>query len=117
MPAFFLTVLILNALFFVFYGVQSLVSKWMIAEFKRFGLNDAQRKVTGVLQLLGAGGLFLGISYPPAGALAAAGFSVMMLVAFLVRLSIKDSVLLSLPSLVFLFINLYLTAGFLAALR
>ena len=79
----------LNAVFFIIYGFQSLYSQMMKDEFKRFGLSDLQRTITGGLQLLGAAGLFMGLIAPAIGILSAAGFTLMMFVAFLVRIRIK----------------------------
>jgi len=84
----------------------------MIDEFKRFGMNDSQRNLTGTLQIAGSVGLLAGLMMPVIGLLAAAGFTVMMLVAFIVRIKIKDSVLQSLPSIIFMLINIWLTVGF-----
>lgn len=105
--------LILNAFFFLFYGFQSLHSVYMIDEFKRFGMTDSQRKLTGTLQILGSVGLLAGFLFPLTGLLAAAGFTVMMLVAFIVRIRIKDSFVQSLQSIIFMLINGWLTDGFL----
>lgn len=104
--------LIANALFFLFYGFQSLNSQIMIEEFKRFGMTDSQRKLTGVLQILGSAGLLTGLIIPTIGLLTAAGFTGMMLVAFIVRIKIKDSVFQSLPSIIFMLINAWLTFTF-----
>jgi len=104
--------LILNALFFLFYGFQSLNSQMMIDEFKRFGMTDSQRKLTGLLQIAGSGGLLAGLIIPVIGLIAAAGFTAMMLVAFIVRINIKDSVIQSLPSIIFMLINGWLTVEF-----
>jgi len=108
----FQTLCILNAVFFLFYGFQSLISRRMIEEFKRFGLSNSQRKLTGTLQLLGSAGLVTGFMFPMIGLLAAGGFTVMMLVAFIVRIKIKDSLAQSLPSLIFMLINGWLSFSF-----
>ena len=84
----------------------------MIEEFKRFGLSDSQRKLTGVLQIVGSAGLITGFIYPITGLLSAAGFTLMMFVAFLVRVKIKDSVLQAMPSIVFMLINGWLAVVF-----
>jgi hypothetical protein len=84
----------------------------MIEEFKRFGMNDLQRKMTGTLQILGSTGLLGGLLFPYIGLLAAAGFTAMMLVAFVVRLKIKDNFAQSIPSLFFMIINGWLMIGF-----
>ncbi len=104
--------LTLNAFFFLLYGIQSLNSDWMIQEFKRFGMTDQQRKLTGILQILGSAGLLTGFIFPVIGFLAAVGFTFMMLVAFIVRIKIKDSIIQSLPSLIFMMMNGWLTIGF-----
>lgn len=104
--------LILNALFFLFYGFQALFSQFMIDEFKRFGMTDPQRRMTGVLQVLGAAGLFAGLNFPYIGLMASAGFTAMMSVAFIVRIKIKDSIAQSVPSLVFMLINMWLMVTF-----
>lgn len=105
-------VLTVNALFFIVYGFQLLSSTWMIEEFKRFGMTDPLRKLTGILQIQGSAGLLAGFIFPVIGFLAAVGFTVMMLVAFLVRIKIKDSFVQSLPSLIFILINGWLTIEF-----
>lgn len=84
----------------------------MIDEFKRFGMTDSQRKFTGILQIAGSAGLIAGLIMPGVGLLAAAGFTAMMLVAFIVRIKIKDSILQSLPSIIFLLINGWLAVEF-----
>lgn len=84
----------------------------MIGEFKRFGLTDAQRKLTGVLQISGAAGLLAGFIFPTIGLLATAGFTIMMFAAFIVRIKIKDSVAQSVPSIIFMLINAWLAIMF-----
>ncbi|MDZ7718916.1 MAG: DoxX family protein [Balneolaceae bacterium] len=112
MPAIFQFVVILNALFFLFYGFQSLNSQVMIDEFKRFGMTDKMRQLTGILQISGSAGLFAGFMFSYAGFLAAAGFTIMMIVAFIIRIKIKDSFIQSLPSLFFMLVNTWLTISF-----
>jgi hypothetical protein len=84
----------------------------MIDEFKRFGMTDSQRKLTGILQILGSSGLLAGLLFPVIGLLAAAGFTAMMLVAFIIRIKIKDSIAQSVPSLIFMLMNAWLTITF-----
>ncbi|MFP8487933.1 DoxX family protein [Gracilimonas sp. Q87] len=110
-------ILVLNALFFLFYGFQSLNSQMMIEEFKRFGLTDNKRKLTGFLQISGSVGLLTGLYFPYIGLFAAAGFTLMMLVAFMVRIKIKDSFVQSLPSLFFMLVNAWVMISFYDILR
>jgi hypothetical protein len=109
-------VLISNALFFLFYGLQCFTSPFMVDEFRRFGMPDSQRILTGVLQLLGAAGLFAGLIIPALGLFSSAGLSLMMLIAFGVRVRIKDGLAQSAPSLAFMIINGYLALGFMSLL-
>jgi hypothetical protein len=87
----------------------------MEQEFKRFGL-DRQRRLTGVLQLMGAVGLVLGFWVPPLGALAAAGLSLLMLLGLGVRLKIKDRILQWSPALFYALLNLLLCVGYVRTL-
>jgi hypothetical protein len=108
----FHAVLALNAIFFLFYGIQCFRSPVMAADFKRFNLPDSQRVLTGVLQLLGSAGLIVGLAVPVIGGLASGGLALMMLAAFIIRLKVRDGVIESAPSLIFLAINTWLSYSF-----
>ncbi len=79
----------------------------MREEFMRFGLAK-WRILTGVLQLIGAFGLALGIYFVSLGALASFGLAILMFLGFVTRLRIKDNILQAAPSLLLMFLNLYL---------
>ncbi len=81
----------------------------MNAEFKRFGLSEAQRKLTGMFQLLGSLGLLTGFITLWVGLFSALGLTIMMLVAFLIRFKMKDSLVKTTPSFVFLLLNAWIT--------
>ncbi len=81
----------------------------MEREFVRYGLG-VQRRMVGALQILGALGLLLGLAYPSLGRLAAAGLTVMMLLAVGVRIRIRDSFFQTLPALLYTALNAYLCA-------
>lgn len=101
--------IIISCLAFLFYGLNCLFSKEMIKEFRRFGLSNGQRKLTGALQLFASIGMGIGYFKLPILLLSAAiGLSLLMIVGFGVRLKIKDSLLLSLPSLVFAIVNAFI---------
>ena len=100
-------IIFISAISFLFYGLNCLFNKKMFQEFKRFGLSDF-RKLTGVLQLLGSIGLLIGYFYPLVTLIASAGLAVLMLLGFLVRLKIKDGLLVSLPAFAFMSLNLYI---------
>nr|WP_297798532.1 DoxX family protein [uncultured Eudoraea sp.] len=79
----------------------------MHREFQRFGLTNF-RKLTGILQLLGATGLLIGFIYPLMTVIASAGLAILMLLGFFVRIKIKDGLLVSFPAFAFMLINLYI---------
>jgi len=85
----------------------------MKEEFLRFKLSETQRKITGILQIVAGIALFFSFISPITGVIAAAGLTIQMLLGFMVRLRIKDSIILSLPSFVFMIFNGYLFVYFL----
>ena len=94
---------------FLIYGVSCLSTKFMSAEFKRFGLTDNQRKLTGILQILGGAGTLLGFLYRPLQIFSIIGISALMFLGWIVRLKIKDSFIQSMPSFLFFTLCAYLT--------
>ncbi len=104
--------LLLSSSAFLFYGINCLLSQKMKEEFTRFGLGK-QRMLTGYLQLLGAFGLIVGYFFSPILIfVASTGLTLLMLSGFAVRIKIKDSILESLPSLIFALINLYISINY-----
>lgn len=83
----------------------------MKAEFVRFGLAKFGA-ITAVFEIAGGLGLLLGLFIPFLLLISSAGLAVLMLFGFITRLYIKDSILVSLPALLFMLINSYI---FLAA--
>jgi uncharacterized membrane protein YphA (DoxX/SURF4 family) len=103
-----LTILILfSAISFLWYGLNCLFNKKMFQEFQRFGLSKF-RKLTGILQLLGAIGLLMGFIYPILTPMASAGLALLMLFGFLVRIKFKDGLLVSLPAFALMLLNLFI---------
>ncbi|NNF19853.1 MAG: DoxX family protein [Flavobacteriaceae bacterium] len=97
---------------FIFFGIACLSSPKMKSEFIRYGL-DKYRRLTGVLQLAGATGIFLGIWFSNILIiLAASGLSILMFMGFIVRIKIKDSIVMALPSFSFAVLNLYIALYF-----
>jgi len=105
--------IIFSATSFLFYGYSCLFSHKMKEEFLRFKLSETQRKITGILQIVAGIALFFSFISPITGVIAAAGLTIQMLLGFMVRLRIKDSIILSLPSFVFMIFNGYLFVYFL----
>jgi len=97
-----------NSLAFLYYGFNCLFSKELEAEFQRYGLNETQRRITGLSQILGAFGVATGLVFNEIGMIAAGGLSILMLMGFGVRLRIRDNFLQTLPSFLFMLLNAYL---------
>ena len=108
----FLVLNLFCALSFIGYGASCLAASHMVREFERFGLPN-YRKLTGILQLLGASGLLIGFRFPTIGALAAGGLALQMLIGFGVRLKIRDHFLRGIPAFAYLLINAWLCVEFL----
>ena len=83
----------------------------MQAEFGRYGFGG-YRVLIAWLQLAGAAGQLLGFIYPRLGGLASGGLALMMLVAVGVRLKIDDTLMQTVPAMVYLLTNLYLCQAF-----
>ena len=107
------TALILFSAFsFLGYGSACFFSSRMKQEFLRYRL-ASQRIRVGALQWFAGVGLLAGMSQPWMGQAAAGGLALMMLVAVIVRIQIKDTLLQTIPALFYLAINTYLClAGF-----
>lgn len=76
-------------------------------EFKRFGL-EKFATLTGVLELLGGIGMLAGLKFSFILLISSGGLALLMLLGFGVRLKIKDGFWLSMPSLFFMLLNLYI---------
>ena len=85
----------------------------MRQEFRRFQLSNNQRQLTGILQILGGISLLIGLAIPIVGVLAAGGLALQMLLGFIVRLKVKDSIIQSSPSFIFMILNGFLMLYFL----
>jgi uncharacterized membrane protein YphA (DoxX/SURF4 family) len=95
---------------FLIYGVLCFYSVSMANDFHRFGL-DNLRVLTGVLELLGGAGLLIGLKWPPALWISSAGLALLMLIAFGIRMRMRDGVGVSTPSFLLMFLNLYILIG------
>jgi len=99
---------------FLAYGVSCLTSRWMKAEFERFGLARL-RTLVGALEIAGAVGVLVGLAVPGVGLLASAGLTLVMVAAIVARRRVKDGLLPTLPSVIYFLLTGIL--AFLFALR
>lgn len=79
----------------------------MQREYVRYGVSQF-RPLVGGLQIAGGLGLLAGFALPLVGQLAAAGLALLMFFGTLLRIRIKDSLLQTLPAIVYLTLNAYL---------
>ena len=79
----------------------------MKTEFKRFGLEKFGLIIIA-LQFLGAIGLIVGLKFNPILTISSFGLTLLMLSGFLVRLNLKDSILISLPALFYMGLNTFI---------
>ena len=97
-------ILVFSATSFLFYGISSLYSSRMILEYERWGC-EKFRKTIAVLQILGSVGLLIGYFFALLLPLVSAFFTLMMIVAIVVRIRIKDNIIKILPAILYAVIN------------
>lgn len=102
------TLILFSAVSFLGYGSACFLSSYMKREFDRYRLGS-QRKLVGGLQLCAALGLLAGFGEPWIGRAAATGLALMMLVGVGVRIKIKDTLTQTIPALIYLAVNAYLS--------
>lgn len=100
---------LVSSLSFYAYAASYFLSPHMKSEFKRFNLEKIGL-LTVILQILGATGLLVGFFFNPILIFASLGLSLLMLSGLIVRIRVKDGLLVSLPALFFLLLNLYIFA-------
>ena len=80
----------------------------MVGEFLRYGIPQF-RKLTGLLQLLGALGIILGFWMDYIQILSTLGLSLLMLFGVITRIVIKDGLMKTTPALFYCLLNAYLS--------
>ncbi len=79
----------------------------MKEEFKRFDL-EKLGLMTIILEFAGAAGLLVGLIFNPLLIFSSLGLALLMFAALVVRVQRRDSLLISLPALFFMFLNAYI---------
>ncbi len=104
----FITICVLvSGLSFLFYGISYFVAPKMKSEFKRFNLEKLGLLVI-LLEIAGALGLLVGLWFKPLLLFSAGGLSVLMFLGIVVRMQLKDSLLITIPALFFMLLNAYI---------
>ena len=76
-------------------------------EFKRFNL-EKLGLLTIILEFLGATGLLVGLKYSPILTISSLGLGLLMFCGLIVRIRLKDGILISLPVVFYMVLNLYI---------
>ncbi|WP_219838724.1 DoxX family protein [Paenibacillus sp. R14(2021)] len=100
---------VLLILVFLMGGIMNTAGvKAQVEAFRNLELPQWFRAVTGILQLVGAAGLAVGFWYPGILAWAGLWFAIMMLIAVLSHVRVKDSFGKTLPALIICIIAIVL---------
>ncbi len=105
---------LLSAGAFYFYGISCWFSERLRLEYLRYGVPHL-RDILGTLQILGSTGILLGFAFPPLGAAAALGLSLMMAIGLIFRWRLGDQLRLMIPATSLAILNAVLVALFLTA--
>lgn len=106
MTLLFSVLVVFSALSFIGYGIVCLTSDYMQKEFERFHLEEFAI-LTGMLELLGGAGMLVGLYTGTLWLLAfsSGGLSLLMLFGIGFRMRAKDSLLNTLPAILFMLLN------------
>ena len=96
-----------SAISFIIYGILSFRSNIMKSEFKRWGISKF-RFIVGCAQLTGGFGLLIGYYFQIMTLISSFGLTLLMLLGFILRLTVKDGVIKSIPAFFYLLVNLYI---------
>jgi hypothetical protein len=97
----------ISIVLFAWYGVSCFLSRRMVSEFEHWRVAEL-RVLTGSLQILGSIGLIVGYVNRFILLFSATGLSVMMILAVITRIRIRDPLYASIPALTLCVLNLYL---------
>ena len=92
---------------FIFFGVVCVLSRYLLYEYERYGIVQLKGLI-GILQMLGAAGLVVGFYMPWIGQFSAGGLAAMMLCGVGVRITIKDTLLQTIPACAYMVLNAYI---------
>ena len=96
---------IFTGLSFIVYGINSFIANRMISEFERWGLAD-KRQLIGAAQFIAGIGVLVGLKSDLMLILSALFIMIMMLVAIMVRIKIKDNISDILPAIAYILLSI-----------
>lgn len=103
---------LVSAAAFFYYGLTCIMSMHARQEYRRYGIPHL-RVFNGTLQMLGAGGVLIGLAVPPIGAAASFGLCVLMLLGLVTRHRLRDPWRLRVPATTLATVNAVLVVLFL----
>lgn len=104
----FLNILILiSSSSFIVYGIAYFTSPNMKNEFRRFGLKKLGLLIA-LLELTGAVGLIVGFWLNSILLISSGGLAILMFLGSVVRLKIRDSLLVTSPAFFYMLLNTYI---------
>ena len=98
---------LISALSFFYYGLNSLFSKKMVVEYNRWGF-EKYRKIIGSLQFLASLGLLAGFYFKVLISIVSFLLFIMMVVAIFIRVKVNDSIIETLPATMYAMLNLFI---------
>lgn len=103
----FISCVLFSSFSFIAYSISYFALPNMKKEFKRFNL-EKLGLLTIIFEILGSVGLLVGLLYHPLMLLSSGGLAILMFLGLLIRIKLKDGVLLSLPALFYMILNAYI---------
>jgi putative oxidoreductase len=100
---------VLLGLMFLMSGVMKFGAKQHVEGFKHYGYPQGFRIITGLVEIIGAAGMIVGIWYPINATLAGLWLGVTMLGAAITHIRVKDPAKLAIPSIVLLILSIVVT--------
>ena len=98
---------LISSLSFLAYAISYFTAPKMKNEFKRFGLEKMGLSII-ILEIIGALGLLAGLKFPIILILSSLGLTLLMLAGTIVRLKLRDSLLVSLPAFFYMLLNAFI---------
>ena len=102
-----ITCVLISSLSFFAYAYSYFNAPHMKNEFKRFGLEKIGL-TTVLLEITGALGLLIGLKFDFILLISSLGLALLMLIGFIVRMKLKDSIWVSLPAFFYMVLNTYI---------
>jgi len=92
---------------FIVYSISYVISPHMKREFERFNLKKLGFLIIA-LEIVGALGLLIGLRFNLILLISSGGLAILMLLAVMIRIKVKDSLLISLPAIFYMILNAYI---------